>query len=189
MRTHFDTVDVDGTAVFQREAGDPSHPTILLLHSFPASSHMFSGLISRRTGTYHVAAPDLPGFDNTEIKPRDQFVYTFDNITHVVDRFTGIRKLTTFSIYIFDDGAPIGLRIAAKHPKRITAITTQNGNSYLEDVSAAFNLFQAYARSEANGGFRTAIDETLATFLRQVDPAALATANAAGQPMPSIVAA
>jgi len=144
MRTHFNTVDVDGTAVFYREAGDRSRPTILLLHGFPTSSHMFRDLIPELAGTYHVVAPDLPGFGQTEIKPRGKFAYTFDNIAHVINRFTEVAGLKTFALYIFDYGAPVGLRIAAKHPARITAIISQNGNSYLEGVSAAFNPVQAY---------------------------------------------
>lgn len=144
MTTHFHSIDVDGTAVFYREAGDRSRPTILLLHGFPTSSHMFRDLIPLLANDYHVIAPDLPGFGNTEIKPRDQFAYTFDAIANVVDRFTEVVGIERFAIYIFDYGAPVGLRIAAKHPDRITAIITQNGNSYLEGVSEAFNPVQAY---------------------------------------------
>jgi pimeloyl-ACP methyl ester carboxylesterase len=144
MRTLFKTIDVDGTSVFYREAGAPSRPAILLLHGFPTASHMFRDLIPELSSAYHVIAPDLPGFGNTEIKPRGTFAYTFDNIAHVIDRFTEVVGLKTFSIYIFDYGAPVGLRIAAKHPERITAIISQNGNAYLEGVSAAFNPVQAY---------------------------------------------
>ncbi|MCW6511578.1 alpha/beta fold hydrolase [Lichenifustis flavocetrariae] len=144
MSTHFKTVDVNGTAVFYREAGDRSRPTILLLHGFPTSSHMFRDLIPELAGTYHVVAPDLPGFGQTEIKPREQFAYRFDTIAGVIDRFTEIAGLKTFALYIFDYGAPIGLRIAARHPERITAIITQNGNAYLDGISAAFNPMRAY---------------------------------------------
>jgi pimeloyl-ACP methyl ester carboxylesterase len=144
MTTRFKTVSVDGTNVFYREAGDPSRPSILLLHGFPSASHMFRDLIPELAGQYHVVAPDLPGFGMTEMKPRDQFAYTFDNLAGVIDRFTEILGLTRFAIYIFDYGAPVGLRIAAKHPERISAIITQNGNSYLEGVSEAFNPVQAY---------------------------------------------
>jgi pimeloyl-ACP methyl ester carboxylesterase len=144
MATRFKTVSVDGVDVFYREAGDPSRPSILLLHGFPSASHMFRDLIPELAGQYHVVAPDLPGFGMTEIKPRDEFTYTFHNIAAVIDRFTEIVGLTRFAIYIFDYGAPVGLRIAAKHPERISAIITQNGNSYLEGVSDAFNPVQAY---------------------------------------------
>jgi len=144
MATHFRTLDVDGTQIFYREAGDPSRPSILLLHGFPSSSHMFRDLIPELADRYHVIAPDLPGFGQSAMKPRDAFSYTFDNIASVVDRFTVVAGLTRFAIYVFDYGAPVGLRIAAKHPERISAIITQNGNSYLEGLSDAFNPVQIY---------------------------------------------
>lgn len=144
MTTHFRTVDVDGTGIFYREAGDRAQPTIPLLHGFPSSSHMFRDLIPELADDYHVIAPDLPGFGRSVMKPRDAFSYTFDNIAGVMDRFTEVRGLTRFAIYIFDYGAPVGLRIAGKLPKRISAIITQNGNSYLEGLSEAFNPVQAY---------------------------------------------
>jgi len=144
MTTHFRTVDVGGTEIFCREVGDRGRPTILLLHGFPSSSHMFRDLIPELADDYHVIAPDLPGFGQSAMKPRDAFGYTFDNIANVMDRFTVVAGLTRFAIYIFDYGAPVGLRIAAKHPKRISAIITQNGNSYVEGLSDAFNPVQAY---------------------------------------------
>ena len=144
MTTHFKTVDVNGTEIFYREAGDRSRPTVLLLHGFPSSSHMFRDLIPELAGKYHVIAPDLPGFGQSAMKPRDDFSYTFDNLADVIDRFTEVVGLTRFAIYVFDYGAPIGLRIAARHPERITAIITQNGNSYLEGLSDAFNPVKAY---------------------------------------------
>jgi pimeloyl-ACP methyl ester carboxylesterase len=144
MRTHFRTVDVDGTEIFYREAGDRGRPTILLLHSFPSSSHMFRDLIPELAAGYHVIAPDLPGFGRSAKNPRDAFSYTFDNIADVMDRFTVVAGLTRFAVYIFDYGAPVGLRIAVKHPERISAIITQTGNSYLEGLSDAFNPVQAY---------------------------------------------
>jgi pimeloyl-ACP methyl ester carboxylesterase len=152
VTTTYKTVDVDGARVFYREAGDPARPSILLLHGFPTSSHMFRDLIPELAGRYHVIAPDLPGFGQTEIRPRGRFAYTFDNLAHVIDRFTEVIGLAKFAIYIFDYGAPVGLRMAAKHPERITAIITQNGNAYLEGVSDAFNPVQAYWAdpSEAN---------------------------------------
>ena len=144
MTTTFKTVDVDGTAVFYREAGNRNHPAILLLHGFPTSSHMFRNLIPELADKYHVVAPDFPGFGNTEIKPREQFAYTFDNIAHVIDRFTEVVGLRKFAIYIFDYGAPVGLRIAAMHPERIDAIITQNGNAYVEGLSEGWNPIQKY---------------------------------------------
>jgi pimeloyl-ACP methyl ester carboxylesterase len=144
MAMHFRTVDVEGTEIFYREAGDRGRPTILLLHGFPSSSHMFRDLIPELADRFHLIAPDLPGFGQSAMKPRDTFSYTFDNVADVIDRFTELAGLTRFAIYIFDYGAPIGLRIAAKHPERITAIITQNGNSYLEGLSDAWNPLRAY---------------------------------------------
>jgi pimeloyl-ACP methyl ester carboxylesterase len=143
MTVQFKTVAVDGLNVFYREAGDPSRPTVLLLHGFPSSSHMFRDLIPE-LANYHVVAPDLPGFGMTEQPARDQFAYNFENIANVVDRFTEVLGLDKFAVYVFDYGAPVGFRLAVKHPERITAIITQNGNTYLEGVSEAFAPVQAY---------------------------------------------
>jgi len=144
MTTRFKTVDVNGTDIFYREAGDRCRSSVLLLHGFPSSSHMFRDLIPELADQYHVIAPDLPGFGQSAMKPRDAFSYTFDNIADVIDRFTEVVGLSRFAIYIFDYGAPVGLRIAARHPERITAIITQNGNAYLDGLSDAFNPVRAY---------------------------------------------
>lgn len=144
MTPQFRTVDVDGTQVFYREAGDRSRPTLLLLHGFPTASHMFRDLIPELSAQYHIVAPDLPGFGQSAMRPRGEFAYTFDNLATVIDRFTQVLGLTRFALYIFDYGAPVGLRIAERHPERISAIITQNGNTYLEGVSEAFNPVQAY---------------------------------------------
>lgn len=161
MSARFNTVDVDGLNLFYREAGDPGRPTVLLLHGFPSASHMFRDLIPELADNYHVIAPDLPGFGMTEQPARDQFAYNFENIAHVVDRFTEVLGLDQFAIYVFDYGAPVGFRLALKHPERITAIITQNGNTYLEGVSEAFAPVQAYwneptqANRDALRGFLT----------------------------------
>lgn len=144
MTVQFKTADVDGLKLFYREAGDPALPTVLLLHGFPSASHMFRDLIPELAGQFHVVAPDLPGFGMTEQPARDQFGYNFENITNVVDRFTEVLGLDKFAIYVFDYGAPVGFRMAVKHPERITAIVTQNGNTYVEGVSEAFAPVQAY---------------------------------------------
>ena len=144
MTVRFNTVDVDGLKVFYRAAGDPNAPAVLLLHGFPSASHMFRDLIPELAGHYHVVAPDLPGFGMTEQPARDAFSYTFENIAGVIDRFTEILGLGKFAIYVFDYGAPVGFRLAIKHPDRITAIVSQNGNTYLEGVSEAFAPVQTY---------------------------------------------
>jgi pimeloyl-ACP methyl ester carboxylesterase len=144
MTVHFNTVDVDGLKIFYREAGDKTRPTLLLLHGFPSASHMFRDLIPELVDRYHVVAPDLPGFGMTEQPARDKFTYSFENVAKVIGRFTEVLGLGKFAIYVFDYGAPVGFRMAVKHPERITAIITQNGNTYLEGVSDAFAPIQAY---------------------------------------------
>jgi pimeloyl-ACP methyl ester carboxylesterase len=144
MTVQFKTADVDGLKLFYREAGDTNRPTVLLLHGFPSASHMFRDLIPELAGQYHVVAPDLPGFGMTEQPSRDKFDYTFQNLTKVIARFTEVIGLNKFAIYVFDYGAPVGFRFAVEHPDRISAIITQNGNTYLEGVSEAFAPVQAY---------------------------------------------
>ena len=144
MSVRFNSVDVDGLKVFYREAGNQARPTVLLLHGFPSASHMFRDLIPQLEDRYHIVAPDLPGFGMTEQPARDKFAYTFENFAHVIDRFTEVLGLDKFALYVFDYGAPVGFRLAVKHPERITAIVTQNGNTYLEGVSEAFAPVQAY---------------------------------------------
>jgi pimeloyl-ACP methyl ester carboxylesterase len=138
------TVEVDGLKVFYREAGRPGAPKLLLLHGFPTSSHMFRDLIPQLADRFHIIAPDLPGFGQTQMPPRSQFQYTFDHIANVIDRFTEVVGFDRFAIYVFDYGAPTGFRIAAKHPERITAIISQNGNAYEEGLSDGWNPIRAY---------------------------------------------
>jgi pimeloyl-ACP methyl ester carboxylesterase len=140
------TVDVDGLNVFYREAGRRDAPVILLLHGFPTSSHMFRDLIPALSDRYHVIAPDLPGFGFTEAPDRASFAYTFAYLAKVVDRFTEVLGLNRFAVFVFDYGAPIGFRIALKHPDRITAIISQNGNAYEVGLSEGWNPIQTYWR-------------------------------------------
>lgn len=144
MSVRFNIVDVDGLKIFYREAGNKTRPTLLLLHGFPSASHMFRDLIPELSDLFHVVAPDLPGFGMTEQPARDKFTYSFENIAKVINRFTEVLDLGKFAIYVFDYGAPVGFRLAVKHPERITAIITQNGNTYLEGVSDAFAPIQDY---------------------------------------------
>jgi pimeloyl-ACP methyl ester carboxylesterase len=140
----FRKVDVDGFKVFYREAGPKGAPTILLLHGFPSAGHMFRDLIPRLMDRFHVVAPDLPGFGQSDMPSRSDFNYTFENIAKVIDRFTEVISLQRFAIYVFDYGAPTGFRLAARHPERITAIISQNGNAYEEGLSAGWNPIRAY---------------------------------------------
>ena len=145
--THYRTQDVDGLSIFYREAGDPTAPALLLLHGFPSSSHMFRDLIPLLSPHFHVVAPDLPGFGFSEAPDRSRFSYTFDRVADVIEAFTEAIGLTRYAIYIFDYGAPVGLRLAIRHPERITAIVSQNGNAYEEGLSAGWNPIQQYWQS------------------------------------------
>jgi pimeloyl-ACP methyl ester carboxylesterase len=137
-------VDVDGFKIFYREAGRKDAPALLLLHGFPSAGHMFRDLIPHLADRFHIVAPDLPGFGQSDMPPRDKFTYTFDNVAGVIDRFTEVIGLERFAIYVFDYGAPTGFRIAAKHPDRITAIISQNGNAYEEGLSDGWTPIRAY---------------------------------------------
>jgi pimeloyl-ACP methyl ester carboxylesterase len=145
-RITYRTANVDGFKVFYREAGPANAPTLLLLHGFPTSGHMFRELIPLLADRFHIVAPDLPGFGRSDLPPRDAFTYTFARLAEVIGRFTEVVNLKRFAIYIFDYGAPVGLRIAIKHPERITAIISQNGNAYEEGLSEGWNPIQAYWR-------------------------------------------
>ena len=134
------TVDVDGSKVFYREAGKKGASKLLLLHGFPTSSHMFRDLIPLLADRFHIVAPDLPGFGKSDAPTP----HTFARIAEIIDRFTEVVDFDRYAVYIFDYGAPTGLRLAIKHPERIAAIITQNGNAYEEGLSDGWNPIQAY---------------------------------------------
>src|SRR5262245_60074641 len=138
------TADVNGFKSFYREAGAPSAPKLLLLHGFPSASHMFRDLIPLLSDRFHLVAPDLPGFGRSDMPARSSFKYTFDNIAAVVDRFTEVIGFEKFALYVFDYGAPTGFRLAVRHPERITALVSQNGNAYDEGLSDGWNPIRAY---------------------------------------------
>jgi pimeloyl-ACP methyl ester carboxylesterase len=146
------SAEVDGLKIFYREAGAADAPVLLLLHGFPSASHMFRDLIPLLADRFHVVAPDLPGFGQSDMPAPSNFTYTFDHIASVIDRFTEVIGLKRFAIYVFDYGAPTGFRIAAKHPGRITAIISQNGNAYEEGLSEGWTPIRAYWQqpSQAN---------------------------------------
>lgn len=143
-RVKYLTADVDGFKVFYREAGASDAPGLLLLHGFPSAGHMFRDLIPLLSDRYRVIAPDLPGFGQSDMPPRTAFTYSFDHIAEVIDRFTEIVGLNRFAIYVFDYGAPTGFRLAVKHPDRVTAIVSQNGNAYEEGLSEGWTPIRAY---------------------------------------------
>ncbi|WP_236657324.1 alpha/beta fold hydrolase [Acidisarcina polymorpha] len=134
-QVRYKTQSVDGVNIFYREAGDPSRPTIVLLHGFPSSSHMFRDLIPELSGHYHIIAADMPGFGYSDQPPAERFDYTFDHIADVMDHFLDAVSVKKYSIYIQDYGSPIGFRLFLKHPDRIQAMVTQNGNAYEEGLS------------------------------------------------------
>jgi pimeloyl-ACP methyl ester carboxylesterase len=145
-------VDVDTINVFYREAGPKEAPTILLLHGFPTAGHMFRDLIPQLADRFRLVSPDLPAFGQSDMPARGTFAYTFENIANVIDRFTEVIGLSRFAMYVFDYGAPVGFRLAVRHPGRVTAIISQNGNAYEEGLSDGWNPIRAYWQepSQAN---------------------------------------
>src|SRR6267142_6552098 len=142
--TRYRTATVDGVDIFYREAGPADGPAVLLLHGFPTSSHMFRNLIPLLADRYHVIAPDYPGFGFSDAPDRTQFKYTFEHLAEVMDGFAQAVGLKRYAMYIFDYGAPVGLRLALAHPERVTAIISQNGNAYEEGLSQGWNPIQKY---------------------------------------------
>ena len=136
--------EVDGFKIFYREAGRAGSPKLLLLHGFPSAGHMFRDLIPQLADRFHIVAPDLPGFGQSDMPAREKFDYTFDNIARVIERFTEFVGLDRFALYVFDYGAPTGFRMAVRHPERITAIISQNGNAYEEGLSEGWTPIRAY---------------------------------------------
>jgi len=132
------SADVDGLKIFYREAGAPDAPVLLLLHGFPSAGHMFRDLIPQLADRFHIVAPDLPGFGQSDMPARDKFAYTFDHLAEVIGRFTEVIGLNRFAMYVFDYGAPTGLRVAMQRPERMTAIVSQNGNAYEEGLGDAW---------------------------------------------------
>jgi len=142
--TSYHQANVDGISIFYREAGDPSSPTVLLLHGFPTSSHMYRNLIPLLADRYHIIAPDLPGFGFSDAPDRTKYSYTFDHLAETIDTFTQLIGLHRYALQVFDYGAPVGWRLAVAHPDRITAIISQNGNAYEEGLSSGWNPIQKY---------------------------------------------
>ncbi|QKQ73430.1 alpha/beta fold hydrolase [Nostoc sp. TCL240-02] len=142
--TTYRTVSIDGLDIFYREAGSRSNPTILLLHGFPTSSHMFRNLMSALGDRFHLVAPDYPGYGNSSMPTVNEFDYTFDRLAQIVEKFITAIDLNKYSLYVMDYGAPIGYRIAAKYPERVEALIVQNGNAYEEGLREFWEPLKAY---------------------------------------------
>ena len=141
----YHTVSIENVDIFYREAGDPERPTLLLLHGFPTSSHMFRNLIPALADKYHVVAPDYPGYGFSSMPAVDDFDYSFDNVARIIEKFTDEIGLDRFSLYMMDYGAPVGFRIATSRPERIETLIIQNGNAYIEGIDNDFwEPIQAY---------------------------------------------
>ncbi len=160
---HYRTAAVGDHQIFYREAGDPNQTSLLLLHGFPSSSHMFRNLIPLLSDRFHIVAPDLPGFGFSQSPPRSQFKYTFDNLATVIEAFTEVVRLQRYALYVFDYGAPVGYRLAMRHPDRVTAIVSQNGNAYKEGLSDAWDPIRRYW-AEPTTKNREVVRDALLTF-------------------------
>jgi pimeloyl-ACP methyl ester carboxylesterase len=155
---NYRTAKVDGRNVFYREAGASGAPKLLLLHGFPTAGHMFRDLIPLLADRYHIVAPDLPGFGNSDLPDKGN---TFDRMAETIDRFTETIGFDRYAVYVFDYGAPTGFRLAVKHPERITAIVSQNGNAYEEGLSDGWTPIRAYWKDPS-----AANREALRSFLK-----------------------
>lgn len=161
-QTQHRTIEIDGVDIFYREAGPATAPTILLLHGFPTSSHMFRNLIPALSDRFHVIAPDYPGFGNSSMPNANAFDYTFDNLANIMQKFIKKLGVKRYSLYLMDYGAPIGFRLAAKHPENVESLIIQNGNAYSEGLREFWDPIRKYWKNrtpenaEPLGGFITA---------------------------------
>ena len=157
------TIEVDGLEIFYRQAGPPEAPTILLLHGFPTSSRMFRNLIPALSDRFCLLAPDYPGFGSSAMPAVDEFDYTFDHLAEIVDRFVEKLAVDRYSLYVMDYGAPVGFRIAARHPERIEALIVQNGNAYEEGLRDFWEPIKAYWKDKTPRN-AAALRDTLLTL-------------------------
>jgi len=140
----YKTVEIQGVEIFYREAGPKDAPTILLLHGYPTSSHMFRNLIRDLSNEYHLLAPDYPGFGRSEQPPMSEFDYSFENLSKVMEEFLEVLQIDRYSLYLMDYGAPIGFRIASKNPEKVQALIIQNGNAYDEGLREFWDPIKKY---------------------------------------------
>lgn len=156
-------MDVNGIRIFYRAAGDAEAPVLLLLHGFPSSSFMFRELIPRLADRYRVIAPDLPGFGFTEVPQEKKYEYSFDALAGTIESFVEALGIARYAVYVFDYGAPTGFRLARRHPERVTAIVSQNGNAYEEGLGDSWGPIRKYW-SEPTAKNRSVIRENILTF-------------------------
>ncbi|MGQ7889277.1 alpha/beta fold hydrolase [Paenibacillus sp. WC2504] len=159
--TTYHSLEIDGLQVFYRKAGNPNNPVILLLHGFPSAGHMFRELMPVLENEYYLIAPDYPGFGNSSSPGRDNFQYTFEQITNIMEAFISQLGITKYALYVFDYGAPIGFRLAMRRPENVTAIISQNGNVYCEGLGEKWAAREEYWRNptqEKRDSYRIAFD-------------------------------
>ena len=159
--TQFKTIQIDGQNIFYREAGSRKNPSIVLLHGFPTSSHMYRNLIPKLSNDYHVIAPDYPGFGNSSMPSLNDFEYSFDNLAKITDKFLTKVDVKKYSLYLMDYGAPIGFRIAAAHPERIEGLIIQNGNAYDEGLRDFWKPIKAYWKDKTAANAKVLKDNIL----------------------------
>lgn len=153
QQVHFRSEQIGGVKIAYREAGDPARPTVLLLHGFPTSSHMFRNLIPELAKRYHVIAPDYPGFGASGMPAADKFEYSFANIARMMTQLLDRKKVDRYAVYLMDYGAPIGFRMFASHPERVSGLIIQNGNAYAEGLREFWDPIKAYwAEPSAENG-------------------------------------
>jgi len=155
------SIEIDGLDIFYREAGPADAPTVLLLHGFPTSSHMFRNLIPRLADRYHVVAPDYPGYGASSMPSVDEFEYSFDNFANIVEKFVDRLSIKSYSIYLMDYGAPVGYRLAAKHPEKVDSLIVQNGNAYDEGLLDFWNPIKAYWKDKTPENAKILLDSLL----------------------------
>ncbi|HRK96382.1 MAG TPA: alpha/beta hydrolase [Rhodospirillales bacterium] len=183
-QVRYRTVSIDGIDLFYREAGPRDAPVVLLLHGFPTSSHMYRNLIPALADRYRVIAPDYPGFGQSAAPDRERFAYTFDNYAALIEKLTETLGAERYALYLFDYGAPVGLRLATRHPERVTALVVQNGNAYDEGIAGFWDPIKAYW---ASGGqaereairWLTSIQATTWQYTNGVKDVALVSPDAA----------
>ncbi|MBE9048584.1 alpha/beta hydrolase [Pleurocapsales cyanobacterium LEGE 10410] len=155
------TIEIDGLDIFYREAGNPDAPTILLLHGFPTSSHMFRNLIPALADEFHLIAPDYPGFGASSMPKVDEFEYSFDKLAEIVAKFTIKLDLSRYFLYLMDYGAPVGYRLAAKYPEKVLGLIVQNGNAYEEGLRDFWQPIKAYWQNKTAENAQVLADNLL----------------------------